>query len=58
LDEWYRISWEQISEKMSLEFFKKYPLEQLLQETYPDCAWDIPKLQANRGANAYRLKWQ
>lgn len=48
LDEWYRISWSQISEKLPLDIFKKYPLEQLLTETYPFHKWDVPRLQVKK----------
>jgi hypothetical protein len=48
LEEWYSVSWFQLGEKISLELFKKYPLEQLLREGYPDYSWDTQKLQAKR----------
>jgi len=46
LDEWYRVSWTQIIEKISMDFFIKYPLDQVLLEVYPDHKWNVSKLQA------------
>jgi hypothetical protein len=45
LNDWYRISMEQIGTKTSTRIFRKYNLEKLLKETYPDFNWDIQKLK-------------
>jgi hypothetical protein len=46
MEDWYRISWSQIDSKIPVEFFKQYPLEQVLKEAYPDYIWDMTKLQS------------
>jgi hypothetical protein len=45
LDDWYRVSRAQLRRNVSLAVFSKYPLEQLLQESYPHYNWDIDKLR-------------
>ena len=45
LDEWYRVSWDQLHQKVPPSFIKKYPLEQLLQEAYPHHRWNESKLK-------------
>jgi hypothetical protein len=45
LDEWYRISGTQLSEKIPSEFFLKQPLDKLLQQAHPDHKWNLLKLQ-------------
>jgi hypothetical protein len=51
MDDWYRVSWAQIREVVSTDIFKQYPLENLLQETYPNYKWDVSKIQKNHIGN-------
>jgi len=45
LDDWYRISQEQLNKYISLRTFKKYPLKQLLKETFPLWSWDVKQFK-------------
>jgi len=44
IEDWYRISWLQIREKISLDIIKRYSLVQLLKEGFPDYNWDMARL--------------
>jgi len=47
LNDWYRISWNQIREvHQYMSVFQKYPLEKLLEESYPHHQWNISTLQS------------
>ena len=46
LEEWYNIPWKEILSKLSFEFFKSFPLEDVLKETYPNHNWDFIKLKS------------
>jgi hypothetical protein len=57
LSDWYRISHTQIGEYCNrVGLFRKYPLEKLLAEAYPDFPWDIPRLQS-RERNKASQRW-
>jgi hypothetical protein len=43
-DHWHRLSLSQIGSVVSLQIFRKYPLELLLKEKYPQINWDINKI--------------
>jgi hypothetical protein len=46
LEDWYRVSVTEISKhSRHMKLFKKYPLEDLLVEAYPDYPWNITKLK-------------
>jgi hypothetical protein len=46
LEDWYRVSLGQIAEFHSnVAMFRRYPLQELLQEAYPDFQWDDLKLK-------------
>lgn len=52
LDEWYRISWTQVNDKISKpDVFQQYRLEQFLQEAYPNFEWNESKLQWKHHGN-------
>lgn len=49
LDDWYRVSWKQITERVSVSFLEKNPLEEALPLAYPGHVWDIGRLESRRG---------
>ena len=53
LEDWYRVSWSQIGEKVSLSVFKMNPLGEILQQSFPDHNWDVARLESRqRGGRA------
>jgi hypothetical protein len=53
LEEWYRISLSQIClHHRNVAIFRKYSLEKVLQETYPEHDWNETKLKARKGMKA------
>lgn len=48
LEDWYRVSQGQLEEAVPLGVFKKYPLEFLLQQAFPDHNWDVGRLQTRQ----------
>ena len=53
LSDWYRVSFSQINEKEKhMIIFKKYSLDKLLSETYPNFEWNSNKLQFRQGLSA------
>jgi hypothetical protein len=49
LDDWYRVSWQQIGRVLSPLFFGTNSLEWMLQEVYPNHIWNVSKLQTKLG---------
>ena len=52
LDDWYRVSFEQIRQYVPLTAFRTHPLEKLLAQAYPGYYWDIEKLKSRIGIKA------
>ena len=53
LSDWYRVSFSQINEKQKyMIVFKKYSLDKLLSETYPNFEFHSNKLQFRQGLRA------
>jgi hypothetical protein len=48
MDDWYRVSVQQLKQFVPLAVFQQYPLLKLLEEAYPDHSWDTEKLLIKR----------
>ena len=49
LDDWYRIAFSQIAAVIPLTIFRRYPLKDMLLQTYSNHPWDLHKLTFKTG---------
>ena len=51
LEDWYRISLNQISKVAPITLFKKHGMSQLLLKNYPQHSWDLERFNPRKGAS-------